>query len=43
MINGTQQANFQGIPSEEVVQAQVQKILENERLKQEEINELKAL
>jgi len=34
MINGTQQTNFQGIPSEEVVQAQVQKILENERLKQ---------
>jgi hypothetical protein len=34
IMNGTQQPSFQGIPSEEVVQAQVQKILENERLKQ---------
>lgn len=34
IMNGTQQANFQGIPTEEQVQAQVQKILENERLKQ---------
>ena len=38
MMNGTEQykaqAQYQGIPSEEVVNAQVQKILENERLKQ---------
>lgn len=34
IMNGTQQNSFQGIPSEEVVMAQVQKILENERLKQ---------
>lgn len=34
MVNGTQTPNFQGIPTEEQVQAQVQKILENERLKQ---------
>ena len=34
MINGTHTPNFQGIPTEEQVQAQVQKILENERLKQ---------
>ena len=33
-MNGTQTPNFQGIPTEEQVQAQVQKILENERLKQ---------
>lgn len=34
IMNGTTQQNFQGIPTEEQVQAQVQKILENERLKQ---------
>jgi hypothetical protein len=34
VMNGTQTPNFQGIPTEEQVQAQVQKILENERLKQ---------
>ena len=34
IMNGTQTPNFQGIPTEEQVQAQVQKILENERLKQ---------
>ena len=34
MINGTHTPNFQGIPTEEQVKAQVQKILENERLKQ---------
>lgn len=34
IMNGTTTPNFQGIPTEEQVQAQVQKILENERLKQ---------
>jgi len=34
MMNGTNQATFQGIPTEEQVKAQVEKILENERLKQ---------
>lgn len=34
MMNGTQAPTFQGIPTEDQVQAQVQKILENERLKQ---------
>jgi hypothetical protein len=34
IMNGTHTPNFQGIPTEEQVQAQVQKILENERLKQ---------
>jgi hypothetical protein len=33
-MNGIETPNFQGIPTEEQVQAQVQKILENERLKQ---------
>jgi hypothetical protein len=34
VMNGTQTPNFQGIPTEQQVQAQVEKILENERLKQ---------
>jgi hypothetical protein len=34
IMNGTETPNFQGIPTEQQVQAQVEKILENERLKQ---------
>lgn len=34
IMNGTNTPNFQGIPTEEQVKAQVEKILENERLKQ---------
>ena len=34
IMNGIETPNFQGIPTEEQVKAQVEKILENERLKQ---------